>query len=64
VQTQFEKCDDGVNSGVYGTCNADCTLAPHCGDSILQGDQGEECDDGNDNDNDFCNGACKRNLLQ
>jgi fibro-slime domain-containing protein len=63
VQTQYEKCDDGINSGAYGTCNADCTLAPHCGDGIPQMDQGEECDDGNDEENDNCNRACKHNIL-
>jgi len=31
-----------------------------CGDSILQPDLLEECDDGNDDDSDMCTSACKR----
>jgi fibro-slime domain-containing protein len=43
-----EQCDLGTaaNTGAYGGCNADCTRAPFCGDRIVQGDKGEECDDG------------------
>ena len=40
-----EECDDGVNDGTYGGCNADCTLGAYCGDGIVQ--DGEDCDDGN-----------------
>jgi fibro-slime domain-containing protein len=40
-----ETCDDGVNDGSYGGCNADCTPGPRCGDGEVQ--EGEEaCDDG------------------
>jgi hypothetical protein len=39
-----EQCDDGVNSGAYGTCNANCTFAAFCGDGSVQGP--EACDDG------------------
>jgi fibro-slime domain-containing protein len=40
-----EKCDDGVNNGAYGTCNADCTLAPYCGDGVTNVPE-EKCDKG------------------
>ncbi len=39
-----EACDDGENTGEYGTCNPDCSFAPYCGDGIVQ--DNEECDDG------------------
>ncbi len=117
-----ELCDDGVNDGFYGTCNADCTQprpaatasltssgarsatrratpatdckliacgngtvdaalgeelrrrrrqrrwlrllrrpsassGPRCGDGVLQDDENEDCDDGEDND-DNAYGAC------
>ncbi len=42
-----EQCDRGtaMNTGAYGTCNADCTLPPRCGDAVLQGTI-EQCDNG------------------
>jgi fibro-slime domain-containing protein len=45
VVTAPEKCDKGAanNTGAYGGCNANCTLAPYCGDKIIQKPQ-EECD--------------------
>ncbi len=53
-----EECDDGdENDGEYGGCNADCTLAPRCGDGMV--DEGEECDDGNRQNDDSCNTECK-----
>ena len=41
-----EACDLGTanNKGAYGGCNANCTLAPYCGDHVTNG--GEQCDDG------------------
>lgn len=33
-------------------------LSPFCGDSIVQQDQGEECDDGNEGDTDACRNNC------
>jgi hypothetical protein len=43
-----EQCDLGTaqNTGDYGTCETNCTLAPRCGDRVLQRPEGEECDDG------------------
>jgi len=40
-----EACDLGTagNTGAYGGCNANCTLAPYCGDKSTNGT--EECDD-------------------
>jgi fibro-slime domain-containing protein len=40
-----EQCDNGTNNGTYGTCNADCTLAPYCGDDKVQTPP-EQCDNG------------------
>jgi len=41
-----EACDLGTaaNTGAYGGCKADCTLAPYCGDKSTNGS--EQCDDG------------------
>jgi len=39
-----EECDDGVNDGGYGECDAGCKLGPFCGDGVIQGP--EQCDNG------------------
>ena len=39
-----EECDDGVNDGGYGECDAGCKLGPFCGDGMVQGP--EQCDNG------------------
>jgi cysteine-rich repeat protein len=36
-----------------------CQYGPYCGDGILNTLNGEECDDGNNTDNDFCSAICK-----
>lgn len=53
VVTASEQCDLGVdesgnslNTGAYGGCNSDCTLASFCGDTLVDEAAGEECDDG------------------
>jgi fibro-slime domain-containing protein len=47
IVTGNEACDLGAanNTGAYGTCNADCTLPPRCGDGTPQTPP-EQCDDG------------------
>ena len=47
IVTPDEACDLGTanNTGAYGTCNSDCTLAPYCGDNLTQTANGEQCDD-------------------
>ena len=53
VVTANEACDLGTdpatgasrNTGAYGGCNPDCTLAPICGDGVVDTEFGEACDD-------------------
>jgi fibro-slime domain-containing protein len=56
-----EICDLGaaMNTGAYGGCKADCTLAPYCGDKMVQGASGEECDGTID-----CDAACKKIVVK
>jgi len=47
-----EECDNGKNNDDYGTsngCAPGCKLPPRCGDSIVQVDFGEACDNGDQN---------------
>jgi fibro-slime domain-containing protein len=46
IVTRDEACDLGtaMNTGAYGTCNANCSLPPRCGDATVNG--AEQCDDG------------------
>lgn len=59
-----EDCDVPGETGTYSTtidgrqCGTDCLWGPYCGDGILQTIYGEECDDGNNTDNDFCAADC------
>lgn len=47
IVTRFEICDDGRNDGSYGSCTPDCLgRGPHCGDGVVQSEEGERCDDG------------------
>ncbi len=60
-----EECDNPDDTGAYSTtiagrqCTPQCTWAPYCGDGILQTQFGEQCDDGNNEDGDFCSADCK-----
>ena len=59
-----EDCDVLGETGVYSQtivgrqCNATCFFGPYCGDGILQSGFSEECDDGNNDDGDFCSATC------
>ena len=47
------------NDGSYGTCNKNCTLAPYCGDGIVNGP--ELCDNGaNNSDTAYGPGSCTK----
>jgi fibro-slime domain-containing protein len=66
IVTPNEACDLGTakNTGAYGSCNADCTLAPSCGDKVTQSPQ-EQCDNGSnvtlyDNTQQGCAPGCVR----
>ncbi|HMO78286.1 MAG TPA: dockerin type I domain-containing protein [Candidatus Paceibacterota bacterium] len=60
-----EQCDVLGETGQYSTtiagrqCNAVCKFGPYCGDGILQTQFSEECDDGNNENSDFCSAICK-----
>lgn len=60
-----EQCDVLGETGVYSQtiagrqCTPQCQFGPYCGDGILQTVQTEECDDGNNDDGDFCSALCK-----
>lgn len=60
-----EQCDVLGETGVYSTtivgrqCTAQCLYGPYCGDGILQTLFTEECDDGNNDDGDFCSSQCR-----
>lgn len=60
-----EQCDVPNETGVYSTtitgrqCSLVCSFGPYCGDGILQTFYGEECDDGNNDNSDFCSAICK-----
>jgi fibro-slime domain-containing protein len=63
VQSQFgEVCDDGVNSGLPGSCTPDCkgfVPLPSCGDGIVL--PPEQCDDGANNGSiqSICDAHCR-----
>lgn len=60
-----EECDVPGETGVYSQtiagrqCTPSCDFGPYCGDGILQTVYDEECDDGNNDDGDFCSSICK-----
>lgn len=59
-----EECDVPGETGVYSTtiagrqCTPVCQFGPYCGDGVLQTLFDEECDDGNNEDGDFCGADC------
>ena len=53
-----EVCDDGADNGKYGHCNTKCTAEVFCGDGIVQAAY-EKCDDGNNEDKDYCSPDCQ-----
>ncbi len=65
IVDQGEECDVIGETGVYSQtiagrqCTPQCQFGPYCGDGILQSLYGEECDDGNNDDSDFCSAICK-----
>lgn len=60
IVTPDEACDDGTNDGRYGGCAPGCMmLGPRCGDHVVQGAQGEQCDDGNTISGDGCSSRCQ-----
>lgn len=60
-----EQCDVPGETGVYSQtitgrqCTPVCQFGPYCGDGILQTVFDEECDDGNNEDGDFCSATCQ-----
>lgn len=64
VQAPAEDCDVPGETGTYSTtivgrqCTPICEWGPYCGDGILQTLHGEQCDDGNNVDGDFCGADC------
>jgi M6 family metalloprotease-like protein len=54
-----EQCDDGAANSDYddSSCRADCS-DPFCGDGILDSLNGEQCDDANALEGDFCTNGC------
>ncbi|MEE2834951.1 MAG: DUF4215 domain-containing protein [Myxococcota bacterium] len=59
VRPGFEACDEGEANGDEpgDLCRTNCSR-PGCGDGIV--DDGEQCDDGNDNDQDACPSTCRQ----
>nr|WP_224245766.1 DUF4215 domain-containing protein [Hyalangium gracile] len=59
VVQEPEQCDNGTNTGGYGQCAPGCIYGPRCGDGVVQPAGGEDCDDGNTNNNDACSNVCQ-----
>ncbi len=60
-----EQCDDGTNLSTNGgttqKCGPGCVFAPYCGDSKVDGVNGEACDQGSNNGKGygFCTSTCQ-----
>ena len=48
-----------VVPGSLNSCTFDTSLCSLCGNGVINKDKGEECDDGNTNNNDGCTSECK-----
>jgi cysteine-rich repeat protein len=64
VRVQGEECDEGADNGrVYamGGCSLSCTKLHHCGDGIVDTDNGEDCDFGalNGSPSSPCDASCQ-----
>jgi len=51
---EISVCGDGI----VDVNDVSCNFGPYCGDGILQTLFNEECDDGNNDDGDFCSAQC------
>ena len=64
VDAGNEQCDNGTNNDAYGSatgCGPGCQLPARCGDSLVQTEYGETCDDGvNDGRYTGCTSQCQR----
>jgi fibro-slime domain-containing protein len=64
VDAPNEDCDNGTNNDSYGAsggCGPGCKLPARCGDSLVQAEYGETCDDGvNDGSYGGCTSTCQR----
>lgn len=65
IVDEGEECDVPGETGTYSQtivgrqCTLSCNFGPYCGDGILQTQFGEECDDGNNDNGDFCSAICQ-----
>ena len=60
IVTRFEACDDGEENGAtYNGCTDACTVAPFCGDGVVQEEFGEVCDAGTPVGSDECAPDCQ-----
>lgn len=63
-EERWEECDDGVYNTLLpaeaGACRPNC-LPQRCGDAIVDAAAGEQCDDGNTDENDGCTTRCEGN---
>jgi len=63
IEPELEDCDNGVNRDGYlvseDSCAPGCKTPPRCGDSVVDFQSGEQCDDGvNDDSYGGCSSAC------
>jgi fibro-slime domain-containing protein len=70
LPTMNEECDYGdfgyvgpPEDAPYGGCTTMCELGPYCGDETVHDEYGEECDEGDDNDDNLYDGCTLACLL-